>query len=154
MPSFLDPSDFLYRVIEPDYWESVDNRIKIAPDAFEDFRQTDRETLCFFSGSVKSPADTLRQLARRGSTRKRCGKPKNQTPSPEEMYAAGYRIAVISARIVLGAAQASSMEIQNYAGGGNVDPDGHFAIYDGHKLSLGFARLARLLTKDETFPKT
>lgn len=145
-PRLLKPDDRLYRVIEPPFWDESG----IKADAFEDPHLTDPETLSFFVAGLATPRNALSVLAIRSKARRDCGTGKVR-PTPEQMFQAGYRVAALSAAVILDAIAAPDSLISiEEVDGGHVSKKGHLGIYDGRGLSLTFSKSARLLSEQET----
>jgi hypothetical protein len=144
---FLDPQDILYRVIDPPpFWDASG----IKPDAFEDPHVSNPETLSFFVKEYVGPRDALTAISKRRQVRRNCGTDPRY-PTPEEMFAAGYRVAELSAAIILDAVASPDNRLAiEPVDGGQVSRSGHLGVYNGHEYSVTLSRQARMLTAEET----
>jgi hypothetical protein len=95
-PRILLPQDTVYRVIEPRFWDAEG----IKADAFEDPHLASPETLSFFVKGYATPRVALGVIGNRKQARIDCGT-RNRKPSPEQLCQARYRIAELSASILL-----------------------------------------------------
>lgn len=136
-PRLLEPDDPLYRKVQPEQWDEEG----VHPTAFRD----KHSGLSLFVARIKSPASVLAMFARYPAVMRACGTGR-RVPTPAEMYAAGYRIAVLPSRVIA----ASNFRIEVDENGHQFREDGHVNVIDGQKLAISRARNARLLRRDET----
>lgn len=111
------------------------------------------DTLSFSVKDPAGPETVLSAISKRSVVRDRCSS--GRAPAtPREMFACGYRVAQLSARVVLAECAKANAEVQilRDGEGNDYETNGHLQIIQGHLRSDTWARHAVLLTEAHTFP--
>ncbi len=142
MPNKIEPGDFLYRRILPAHIQAD----SLTPDAYID--KYDKQS--FQLARVCHPRQVLEKFAQFKGTRKACNKGDDDPdPTCEEMYDAGYRVAVTSVEVIR---VYLNLEFVPEADGSEYRNDGHVNVRNA-KLkasSLADPVNSHILTREET----
>lgn len=139
MPNKIEEIDWLYRMVRPAHL--LDN--ELSPDAFDDKYSAQS----FNIARIALPCSMLENFARYSGTRKICKKNAAEAdPTADEMYDAGYRIAVISVRLL----RENQLEIEPEANGDEYQSDtGHVNVIEARRKAATLASNAYILTREE-----
>src|SRR5438445_6125307 len=88
----LEPDDLLNRRVQPGQCDTDG----LHPTAF----QHKYQDLSLFVARITQPAEVLARFARFPAVMRACGT-RDRAPTPDEMYEAGYRIAVIPYEVIV-----------------------------------------------------
>jgi len=134
----LHADDLLYRKVNNGEYEGE----VIDPTAFID--KYPRQS--FYLARAASPAAALASFARYAGVKRQC-RTGDSAPTVDEMYAAGYRVAAIPYQAFIDL----DCRVDPDEDGNEFAPNGHVNIIDAKSRATPLSRLARLLSREETF---
>jgi len=105
------------------------------------------DALSFFT----TPTAALGAFANSDRAKQEC-KTGNVSPTAEQLYRFGYRVAALSARDVIEFCKQPELELEISAddSGNQIDASGHVQIRNGQEIPDTWARRSRILSEEET----
>jgi hypothetical protein len=136
MPRSIDARDKLYRKVNPEHYDGD----QLLPDAFYD----KHEHLSANLASLTTPISTLQKFSKYRPVWEKCGK---ANPTVEQMFNAGYRVAVVSVQTVMDL----ELSFEPETNGDEYTQDGHVNVRHGKFAAASLAANARMLTLAEMY---
>ena len=139
-PRIFPPNEPLYRILEPEYWDSIN--YLIYPTAFLD-EGKGYSRLSVYLGSRASPREVLRIFSAFGGIKKRF-----KDPKPEDLWNHGYGIGRFTVNDLI----ALGLDFERKLGGGiQYKSNGHVNIMEGQKAAAELALRSTALGYHEIF---